>query len=91
MLENKDWSEKLDTVQPLWDIIENNIIQIVDEIVPLKSFVNYSCKSIGAPTIIKRKMNQRNKLLTRNKIVKNQADLRTRQGYKKALSIEQIK
>jgi hypothetical protein len=39
LLESKDWSAKPDSVQTFWDIIKNNLIQVVDAIVLLAFFV----------------------------------------------------
>ena len=57
-----DWSIGVDDVQEYWNVLENKLINIVDEIVPLKTFELHVVKEI-TPKFIQNKINKRNRLL----------------------------
>ena len=56
------WNIGVDDVQEYWNVLENKLINIVDEIVPLKTFEGHVVKEI-TPKFIKNKINKRNRLL----------------------------
>ena len=57
-----DWNINFDDVQEYWNTLENKIIVIVDEIVPLKTYIGHVIKE-STPKLIKNKINKRNRLL----------------------------
>ena len=61
-LNNYDWSLDYDKVQDNWNQFENQILLIIDTIVPYVKFQDNVIK-IGTPPIIKNKINIRNRLL----------------------------
>ena len=70
LLKETDWSTHADTVQATWDIFENKLINIVDNLVPETKFLsNVTIKSV-MPAHIKSKLNKRKKLLQKYKINK---------------------
>ena len=65
---NVDWSS-LD-VKSLWNTLENLIINVIDELAPLKQFeVCHSAKCEAVPIFLKQKINKRNRLLKQNKVL----------------------
>ena len=67
-LSNEDWSVNNDCIQEYWNCIENRLINIVDDIVPLVSFKNNCVKSVSLPSHIRNKLNRRKRLLKQQKI-----------------------
>ena len=62
-LHQLDWEFKSDSVQDFWNEFENQLINLVDEIVPLVSFTN-NCGTINQnPTSIQNLINVRKRLL----------------------------
>ena len=62
-----------DSVQSIWDNIENHLINVVDKIVPSVAHKdNVTVESIIPSPMIKHKINLRNRLLKRFKITKDQ-------------------
>ena len=53
-------------VQNLWNEIENKLVEVADLVAPLRITTGNNTKeSLNIPPIIKRKMNQRKKLIAR--------------------------
>ena len=77
-LANTDLNNEAETVQDSWNIFENTLIEIVDNLVPLQLIkTNHSHPSQNLNAIVKRKINLRKKLLSRLKQNPNN-DLRDR-------------
>ena len=57
-----DCKIKIDDVQQYWNVFENKIIKIIDEIVPLTEYTGDVIKE-NTPKIIKNKINRCNRLL----------------------------
>ena len=57
-----DWNIEIDCVQQYWNVLENKIVKVVDEIIPLTSFTGHVIKE-SIPKAIKNKINKRNRLL----------------------------
>ena len=57
-----DWNIEIDCVQQYWNVLENKIVKVVDEIIPLTSFTGHVIKE-SIPKAIKNKTNKRNRLL----------------------------
>ena len=61
---NIEW--EIDDVQSLWNKIEETVINITDDIVPIREYVdNVSTLSQETPTVVKRKMRQRKLMLAK--------------------------
>ena len=75
-LRTVDWTIEDDTVQEYWNTFENKLIQVVDQLIPIRDFVNNSVK-LDVPRFIKSKINLRNRLLKQLKRVPT-IDLKTR-------------
>ena len=65
-MRNVEWCSDFDTVQDLWNDIECKVIKIVDNIAPLRSFINNVIPQ-SIPPQIKAKINKRNRLLKKKK------------------------
>ena len=93
-LRSVDWNINIDNVQEFWNVFENNLIRVVDEIVPLTDFVGNVVKS-NIPKNIKNKINKRNRLLKsfkksptlglKSKITDLNCEIRSHFFYKKNL------
>ena len=57
-----DWNIDIEDVQDFWNVFENKLIKIVDEIVPMTQFDGNIIKE-RIPKLIKNKINRRNRLL----------------------------
>ena len=67
-----DFSCDAISVQSLWNIFENKLINVIDNLVPIVNFnKNVTVKSEKPTPIIKNKINLRNRLLKRLKITKD--------------------
>jgi hypothetical protein len=66
-----DWNIKLDDVQGFWNSFENKLINVIDEIVPMKTMLNNVQGRDSIPRPIKLKINQRKRLLLAFKKDKN--------------------
>ena len=49
-------------MQQYWNVLENKIIKVIDEIVPLSNFTGHVIKE-SIPKVVKNKINKRNRLL----------------------------
>ena len=65
-LSNADWNIKYDTVQDYWNHFENQLVTIVDSIVPYIEFIDKDVKH-ATPPVIKNKLNIRNRLLKKSR------------------------
>ena len=91
-----DWNINIDNVQKFWNVFENNLIRVVDEIVPLTDFVGNVVKS-NIPKNIKNKINKRNRLLKsfkksptlglKSKITDLNCEIRSHFFYKKKFAV----
>ena len=72
VLSNVDFNIELTASSLQWNIFENIVLSVIDELVPLVPFLNNKTmqSTITCP-IIKSKLNPRKKLLTKLKIVKS--------------------
>ena len=61
-----DWKIDTDGVQGFWNVFENQLINVVDKLVPTTKFVNNTIKE-PIPSVIKNKINIRNRLLKKRK------------------------
>ena len=61
-LSSVDWNIDIEDVQDFWNVFENKLIKIVDEIVPMTQFDGNIIKE-RIPKLIKNKINRRNRLL----------------------------
>ena len=57
-----NWRIDIDDVQEYWNVLENKIINVVDEISPLTNYSGNVIKE-NTPKIIRNKINRRNRLL----------------------------
>ena len=57
-----DWNIQIEDAQQYWNVFENMLVNIVDEIVPMVEYHNNVIKE-KTPGIIKNKINKRNRLL----------------------------
>ena len=57
-----DLNIDIDCVQQYWNVLENKIIKVIDEIVPLSNFTGHVIKE-SIPKVVKNKINKRNRLL----------------------------
>ena len=73
MLEEVDWTVESDSVQSTWDIFENNLINVVDVLVPETEFRANITRKSEMPEIIKSKINKRKRMLQRYKNFKLQS------------------
>jgi hypothetical protein len=71
MLGNVNWNLQGDLVQDCWNELENKLISIVDDIVPLTEFSSNTMFKLKIPTEIKNLINIRKRLLKRFKQNKN--------------------
>ena len=77
-LSKVDFSYETNSVQSMWNIFENQLIPIIDKLVPLTKFVhNVTVDSQKPSPAIKTKINARNRLLKRFKITKD-IEIKTR-------------
>jgi hypothetical protein len=67
MLRKEDWNIGVSDVQGYWNCFENKLINIVDQIVPLRTFTNNHAKNSKCPSHIKKKLNKRKRLLQTQK------------------------
>lgn len=70
-LSEVDWSCSCDTVQDIWNSFENKIINVVDDIVPVSQFYNNTYCVDKIPDYVKRKEDQRKRLLKKQKKIKS--------------------
>ena len=56
-----DWRIEIDDVQQFWNVFENRLIKVIDEIVPLVEYHGNIIKEITLRPI-KNKINKRNRL-----------------------------
>ena len=68
-----DWNINIDDVQGFWNSFENKLINVIDEIVPMKPMLNNVQGRDSIPRPIKLKINQRKRLLFAFKKDKNPA------------------
>ena len=61
-LRNVNWNIQIEDAQQYWNVFENMLVNIVDEIVPMVEYHNNVIKE-KTPGIIKNKINKRNRLL----------------------------
>ena len=66
-LSQVDWHIKADDVQAFWNIFENKLINVVDDVVPYVKFVNNLSTKTACPPFIKNKLNKRKRLLNKYK------------------------
>ena len=72
-LKDMYFSNQISSVQSMWNTFENELIPMIDKIVPVVPFKqNVTLSSQKVSPIIKNKINQRNRLLKRFKINHNQ-------------------
>ena len=57
-----DWNIQIEDAQQYWNVFENMLVNIVNEIVPMVEYHNNVIKE-KTPGIIKNKINKRNRLL----------------------------
>ena len=62
-----NWSIEIDSVQANWNKLENMLINIIDEIVPMRGFVNNTVKNNPPPPHIRNKLNVRKRLLKKQR------------------------
>ena len=63
-----DWSFDGDTVQEYWNLLENKLAGVVDQLIPTEEFLNNSStKSCAKPMFIKKLINRRKGLLRKMK------------------------
>jgi hypothetical protein len=67
LLSKEDWIIGVNDVQEYWNCLENKLINIVDQIVPLQTFVNNHARNSKCPPHIKKKLNKRKRLLQTQK------------------------
>ena len=71
-LRNSNINVETDNVQSTWNLLENYVINVVDNLAPLVPFVNNSIVKPHKHTeTIKRKLNLRRRLLKKSKVVKD--------------------
>ena len=63
ILGNINWNIGIENVQEYWNVFENMIINVVDKLAPLVTFVNDVAKETKPPFHIKRAINIRQRLL----------------------------
>ena len=68
MLADEDWTFDADSPQGYWDILENKIINVVDQLILITAFTNNTFVKEKVPANIKHKMNLRKRLLNRQKV-----------------------
>ena len=56
-----DWNINIDDVQQYWNVFQNVLINIIDEMVPLVNFSGNLIKG-KVPKVIKNKINKQNRL-----------------------------
>ena len=66
-LASVDWDFGIENVQDFWNVFENKLIKIIDELVPLTQFDGNIIKD-KIPKLIKNKINKRNRLLKAYKL-----------------------
>jgi hypothetical protein len=76
-LKSTVWENDIDSVQHYWNSLERKLVEIVDELAPMVSFVNKSVCAQYLPVAIKNKLNIRKRLLKTIKRVPSEA-LRSR-------------
>ena len=62
-LSEEDWDLEAETVQSYWDELENKIINIVDLLTPITTFINNTYCKEQTPPLLERKLNLRKRLL----------------------------
>ena len=70
-LEAINWQIDISDVQNFWNAFEQDLLSVVDQIVPIVEFVNNSVKNVETPCFIKRLLNTRKRLLRRQKTSPN--------------------
>ena len=98
-LSNINWDIDVCDVQQFWNVFENLLIKVVDEIVPMTVFHGNVVKN-NTPRIIKNKINKRNRLLksfrkrpsldTKNKITSLNCEIRSYFFYRKKLNVRKV-
>jgi hypothetical protein len=68
MLADEDWTFDADSPLGYWDILENKIINVVDQIIPITAFTNNTFVKENLPANIKHRMNLRKILPNRHKV-----------------------
>jgi exonuclease III len=63
MLADVDWNIQDDSVQSYWNTFENKLVEVVDNIAPLSTFTHGSHVKVNIPPRIKKRINQRKRLL----------------------------
>jgi hypothetical protein len=58
-----DWNINIENVQEYWNVFENMLIDVVDEIVPLTDFVNNVAKNTKPPKEVNNMLNVRKRYL----------------------------
>ena len=62
-LEKIDWLFRTDDVQSFWDLLEDRIVGVCDDLIPYESYVNSKPVIDINPPFIKNKLNRRSRLL----------------------------
>ena len=63
-----EWHTEIDSVQQYWNVFEQTLVSVVDEIAPMVPFVNNNVSRSQIPALIKNKLNKRRRLLRTIKI-----------------------
>jgi endonuclease/exonuclease/phosphatase family metal-dependent hydrolase len=58
-----NWDTEIDSVQQYWNVFEEALVSVVDEIAPMVPFVNNTVSRSQVPAPIKNKLNKRRRLL----------------------------
>ena len=66
ILAQRNWDFNSDSVQAYWNQFENQLMAVVDELVPLVQHRNYNITA-PVPACIKNKINERKRLLRSNR------------------------
>ncbi len=70
-LSNVNWQTDTGDVQSCWNNIENNILEVIDNLIPICSFNNNVITKQSLPPWMKNKINLRKRLLNAYKVWKN--------------------
>ena len=66
-----NWHTDISDVQNFWNAFEQDLLSVVDQIVPVVEFTNNSVKNTETPSSIKRCLNTRKRLLRKQKVSTN--------------------
>ena len=76
MLREVDWQIDYDDVQSFWNHLESKVLSVVDELVPMTTFINNTYVKEKTPCHIKAAINKRKRMLAKFKVNKSQLQLK---------------